>query len=1217
MERFFFDGKVNLENLQIVAKPLPEPMGFEEFHRQFETKGNTLIKSPVRDVKINVKSQYYKLLNWKENRFNISGAIKETIEDPLLIVNHKGAIKYYAPYVDKNNLVHIVSVTEIKNGIDILKSNYEPFNLKRLSDLLNVEKRDLLYIKDVGEEIAIPVAPTLPSHSNNSHQVAESIASKKIISKQAEFVNDIQQNTQIKKGNDMAANSNPTSSKKTYADHVSEKIIEAIEAGTAPWMRKWKGAELYGRSPYNGVSDKPYKGINAVNLMITANALGYSDPRWLTYKQAKSIDAQVKKGERGTVIQYWKFEERRDVVDDNGKPVIDENGKPKKETVKLENPKVFFSTVFNAEQIENMPELKLENPLDFKPNEVAENVLKNSGAVIEHKAGMSAYYMPGADKIVLPEKEQFVDEAGYYATALHELGHWTGHESRLNRDLSGNFGSESYAKEELRAEIASYMLSSKLGIDFDPGNHFSYVDSWLKSLKEDKHEIFRAARDAEGISDYVMDLSLEKNINQEEVAEKGITMTEAQHAWVQKKLDAGEPIYLDNNRVIMENLRGGTVESVKSEGLFVLTGEQRNMKPSTQLSETEAKEMILERYNELKFVHSPVNLNEAVYLDRLVLLNENKVESILALSVAKEFENLEKGTVNSLNVETMGLLESYAAAMNDQGLGVALLDHSNDDRRFLGEVTEYFTVLSDKNELYISFDDFMKNQSFKEKIENLYHEMGGLQFESEFYGDGGNPSADFERSNRADQLLENMEKQFAEKVGVALDKNIKLEDHIMDIYSKIKSKHSLQEENVKLEKQTYLFVPYSEKEAAKKAGAKWDKENKAWYAEKGTPSKPLEKWALENVKFDTLNLQATGDYMKDFVAELNARGFEVDHLETDGRIRNVKVEGNKGAEKSGAYAVHTDGRPVLWYKNHRTHETGSITHRESNFEAGADKKEIKKYEELNRIRILQRDKDTERMHNEVASRLQGEYQKLPSVQSHPYLQEKGIDQPDKSIKIDEKGSLLIPFVDANGEIKTVQRIPQQPREGKFPKYWEKDGEKSGNFALIGADKISEVREFVLCEGYATGETLHKALDMPVVVAGDSGNLSRVALKIIDANPDVKYKVTIAADNDVHITKPIENPGLTKAKETENEIKVRVEKVTLLKPTFSKSDREKIKNPSDFNDLEKVKGIDAVKSQIAAQRYARQRAEDIQKEKAQPNQTRSREPKKETAREMGR
>lgn len=977
LEQMYLDrrtGRVKESALRKEAVDLPPPiLSFSEIKEQFGTAGTYKTTVQGIPVKIDVGYAYNHLSpnnnTHFEDRTRISGALYETLHNPFLIVKTQKGFTFYKPFRDGDKTLHLTSLHIDEKGKAKYKTFYEVNNLKKILEIIKTPERNVKFFshssrnqkKETSKPSDAPDSSPVPVGNPND---------KKIIHKQAEFVNDIQQNTQIKKGNNMAANSNSTSSKKTYADHVSEKIIEAIEAGTAPWMRKWKGSELYGRSPYNGASDKPYKGINAVNLMITANALGYSDPRWLTYKQAKSIDAQVKKGERGTVIQYWKFEERRDVVDDKGKPVLDENGKPKKETVKLENPKVYFSTVFNAEQIENMPELKLENPLDFKPNETAENVLRNSGAEIEHKAGMSAYYMPGADKIVLPEKEQFVDEAGYYATALHELGHWTGHESRLDRDLSGNFGSESYAKEELRAEIGSYMLSSKLGIDFDPGNHFSYVDSWLKSLKEDKHEIFRAARDAEAISDYVMEFSLEKNVHKEKVEEEGIAMTK----------EIG----------IVQSKEPGEVQHTQS-------------------------------------------------LDKIAILD----------------------------------------------------------------------------------------------------------------------------------------------------------------------------------KQTYLFVPYSEKDDAKAAGAKRDKENKAWYAEKGTPSKPLEKWALENVKFDTLNLQTTGDYMKDFVAELNARGFEVDHLETDGRIRNVKVEGNKGAEKSGAYAVHTDGRPVLWYKNHRTHETGSITHRESSFEAGADKKEIKKYEELNRIRILQRDKDTERMHNEVSSRLQSEYQKLPSVQSHPYLKEKGIDQADKAIKIDKKGSLLIPFVNANGEIKTVQRIPQQPQEGKFPKYWEKGGEKSGNFALLGADKISEVKEFVLCEGYATGETLHKALDMPVVVAGDSGNLSRVALKIIDANPDVKYKVTIAADNDVHITKPIENPGLTKAKETENEIKVRVEKVTLLKPTFSKADREEIKNPSDFNDLHKLKGIDAVKSQIAAQRYARQRAEDIQKEKAHPNQTRSREPKKETAREMSR
>jgi antirestriction protein ArdC len=570
LEQMYLDrrtGRVKESALRKEAVDLPSPiLSFSEIKEQFGTAGTYKTTVQGIPVKIDVGYAYNHLSpnnnTHFEDRTRISGALYETLHNPFLIVKTQKGFTFYKPFRDGDKTLHLTSLHIDEKGKAKYKTFYEVNNLKKILEIIKTPERNVKFFshssrnqkKETSKPSDAPDSSPVPVGNPND---------KKIIHKQAEFVNDIQQNTQIKKGNNMAANSNPTSSKKTYADHVSEKIIEAIEAGTAPWMRKWKGSELYGRSPYNGASDKPYKGINAVNLMITANALGYSDPRWLTYKQAQSIDAQVRKGERGTVIQYWKFEERRDVVDDNGKPVLDEKGKPKKETVKLENPKVYFSTVFNAEQIENMPELKLESPLDFKPNETAENVLRNSGAEIEHKAGMSAYYMPGADKIVLPEKEQFVDEAGYYATALHELGHWTGHESRLDRDLSGNFGSESYAKEELRAEIGSYMLSSKLGIDFDPGNHYSYVDSWLKSLKEDKHEIFRAARDAETISDYVMDLSLGKNITHEEVAEKESTMTEAQHAWVQKKLDAGEPIYLNSNRVIMENLRGGTVESVK------------------------------------------------------------------------------------------------------------------------------------------------------------------------------------------------------------------------------------------------------------------------------------------------------------------------------------------------------------------------------------------------------------------------------------------------------------------------------------------------------------------------------------------------------------------------------------------------------------------------------------------------------------------------------
>jgi len=309
------------------------------------------------------------------------------------------------------------------------------------------------------------------------------------------------------------ANFKPTSNaeiKKTYADQVAEKIIEALEAGTAPWLKPWSGAELMGMLPQNGKTGSPYNGMNAVYLMAEATAKGFSDPRWVTYNQAEEMGANIKKGEKSTLVQYWKFTDTVDKLDENGEKVLREDGKPEKVTVKLQNPKVFYASVFNAQQCENMPKLEIKDKdFSFNPNETAETILKKSGANIKHIASDRAYYSSKHDEIVLPLKEQFVSENEYYSTALHELGHWTGHESRLDRKLGNEFGSEDYAKEELRAEIGSFMLSAQIGIDFDPGNHFAYIGSWVKALEEDPKEIFRAARDADKIANFVMDLSKE------------------------------------------------------------------------------------------------------------------------------------------------------------------------------------------------------------------------------------------------------------------------------------------------------------------------------------------------------------------------------------------------------------------------------------------------------------------------------------------------------------------------------------------------------------------------------------------------------------------------------------------------------------------------------------------------------------------------------------
>jgi len=326
------------------------------------------------------------------------------------------------------------------------------------------------------------------------------------------------------------------SKREAYHRQVAEKIIQQLEQGTAPWQRPWSDTEAM---PFNATTGKAYKGVNVLQLLSE----GYSDPRWMTYVQAKSIGAQVKAGEKGTVIHYTKYEEERVKRDEQGKPIKDENGKTVKETVKLIRPKNFQSHVFNIEQIDNhnLPPLP---PKSQQPN---------WNPILRHQAGNRAFYHQATDSITLPEKSQFPSAESYYDVALHELGHWTGHESRLNRDIKHGFGSQGYAKEELRAEIASMMLAANIGIAHDTEQNAAYVKSWIKVLKDDPQEIYRAAKDAEQIQKYVLGLEHKQQLEQEQQAEQAAEV-QAQSPQVQVSLEPGplqipeaEQVYAENS----------------------------------------------------------------------------------------------------------------------------------------------------------------------------------------------------------------------------------------------------------------------------------------------------------------------------------------------------------------------------------------------------------------------------------------------------------------------------------------------------------------------------------------------------------------------------------------------------------------------------------------------------------------------------------------------
>lgn len=308
--------------------------------------------------------------------------------------------------------------------------------------------------------------------------------------------------------------------RKDYRQRLTDALVQAIEENDGlPWQQGWDSMALRPFNPARGIK---YKGGNVVNLLMEQIKRGSDDPRWMTLKQANEAGYSVRKGSKAAYVEYWDWGQqqptRKPEVDEHGKSLEPDEEQAQEETVRR-RPRVFYAAVFNGQDIVGLPELKRE--ISWQPNELAEQLIEASGAQIKHVTVSrhggalienAAYYSHQYDKIVLPPQESFKSDGDYYATALHELTHWTGHHTRLDRrtpDEKRSFGSPEYAREELRAEIASAYLTAMLGVQGELHNHAKYTGHWLEVLKGDKHEIFRAARDAEEIVNHLFELAPE------------------------------------------------------------------------------------------------------------------------------------------------------------------------------------------------------------------------------------------------------------------------------------------------------------------------------------------------------------------------------------------------------------------------------------------------------------------------------------------------------------------------------------------------------------------------------------------------------------------------------------------------------------------------------------------------------------------------------------
>lgn len=265
---------------------------------------------------------------------------------------------------------------------------------------------------------------------------------------------------------------------------VTDRIIQSLEAGAPAWLKPWKNNEA-NDLPHNATTGRHYNGVNVLLLWSESMARGFAGNGWMTYKQAQAVGAQVRKGERGSKVVFWRM---RDVVD-------------KETSQPAQIPMASMFTVFNTAQIDGLaePAQPAPTPVGF---EAAQAVVDQTGAQIIHGGNMPCYSR-GPDVVRMPNREQFNTPSDYYATILHELTHWTAHESRLNRQLGKRFGDEAYAAEELIAEMGAAFLCAALGV---PGKlqHEGYLAHWLRVLKADKRAIFTAASQAQKAANLVL-----------------------------------------------------------------------------------------------------------------------------------------------------------------------------------------------------------------------------------------------------------------------------------------------------------------------------------------------------------------------------------------------------------------------------------------------------------------------------------------------------------------------------------------------------------------------------------------------------------------------------------------------------------------------------------------------------------------------------------------
>ncbi len=827
---------------------------------------------------------------------------------------------------------------------------------------------------------------------------------------------------------------------------LSKQIAKQIMRGTASFLTAHENERV--DLPYNPVTGKNYTAAN--NMVLSAK--GYTDNRWLTYDQAAEQGYQVKKGEKATEIAFYHY------IDYKTKEKLD---KPKIQTVKL----------FNAEQLTGIE--KMPGKASNKEEALAkvQSIFENSQVKIVNNQKDKVFYRSKDDTIYMPPKEAYKDELAYGSAAIHELCRWAGNgEERLNYETVP-FGTEAFARQKLRTEIASYMLCKELGIPFEPEGQ-QFADQWVQVIEKSPFEILNAAKDAEKIKGFIMEF--DKTLEKAQELEQGQEIEPAENTLAEAKEQAR-----------------------RTEHVQTAEQSEQEEKQAEQAPKKERKEMI-------KLSVSYDDKDEAKALGA----KWSKQEQSWYVLEGTDLQPFYKWLPKEKKVELIMASRDYLDVPREE----------KDEAKALGA----------------KWDKYQKA----------------------WYVEKGTDLEPFAKWNKLDLTVRNVSKtaeQTPKEQAVSQTAEPKQEQTEKEVSA---------EQNPAQDK-TFIAVPYDERKDAKALGAKWDAENKSWYVEKGADLNTFKEWLVDENTVVPAKQESISPEIE-FAQHCRANGLDVDTPIMDGQIHRVPLIGKPGG-KDGAYCGYLDGVPSGWSQNYVTGEKSKFV--SSGVQLTEEEKAKQRAEHARKLqeREAKRQRDYDIAANNAKRVLNNS---VEADKNHAYLQEKGIKPYIAMENI--YNQLVVPVQNIHGDIRGVQFI-----EENGSKKFLSGIEKKGNFALL-SEEAKDVSKALVCEGFATGASLHEATKLPVVVAFDAGNLEEVSKALAE-----KYKgieITVCADNDQYKDN---NIGLECAKKAALAVGGK-----LAVPQFTKE--EQARKLTDFNDLHKAQGLDAVTRQVSQARSLTQK-----------------------------